>query len=41
MNLKKKLADLTKEPNFFFIDLVLSGLILVGTLIVWLCLGGK
>ena len=41
MNLKKKLADLTKEPNFVFIDLVLCGLMLAGTLIVWLCVGGK
>ena len=45
MNLKEKLAekfaDLTKEPNFFFIDLVLCGLMLAGTLIVWLCVGGK
>lgn len=41
MSLKKKFTDLVKEPNFVLIDLVLSGLILAGTLIVWLCLGGK
>ena len=41
MNLKEKLIALTKEPNFVFIDLVLCGLMLVGTLIVWLCVGGR
>ena len=40
MNLKKKLADLTKEPNFVFIDLVLSAVMIVGAIIVWLVFGG-
>ena len=39
MNLKKKLADLTKEPNFVFIDLVLSTAMVVGAIIVWLVFG--
>lgn len=41
MNLKEKLAALTKEPNFVFIDLCLSGAMIVGAIIVWLCVGGK
>ena len=39
MNLKKKLADLTKEPNFVLIDLVLSAVMVVGAIIVWLVFG--
>ena len=39
MSLKKKLADLTKEPNFVFIDLVLSAVMVVGAIIVWLMFG--
>lgn len=39
MNLKKKFADLVKEPNFAFIDLVLSGVMVVGAIIVWLVFG--
>lgn len=39
MNLKEKLADLTKEPNFVFIDLCLSGAMIVGAIIVWLVFG--
>ena len=36
MNLKKKFIDLVKEPNFVFIDLVSSGVMVVGAIIVWL-----
>lgn len=36
MNFKKKIADLVKEPNFAIIDLVLSGIMVVGAIIVWL-----
>ena len=39
MNLKKKFADLTKEPNFVLIDLVSSGVMVVGAIIVWLMFG--
>lgn len=39
MSLKKKFADLVKEPNFVFIDLVLSGVMVVGAIIVWLMFG--
>lgn len=39
MNLKKKFANLTKEPNFAFIDLCLSGAMVVGAIIVWLLFG--
>lgn len=39
MNLKKKFADLTKEPNFVFIDLVMSVEMIVGAVIVWLVFG--
>ena len=39
MNLKKKFEDLTKEPNFVFIDLVLSAVMVVGAIIVWLVFG--
>ena len=41
MNLKKKIAALTKEPNFVLIDLVLSGIMIVGAIVVWLVFGGK
>ena len=41
MNLKKKFAALLKEPNFVLIDLVLSGVMVVGAIIVWLMFGGK
>ena len=41
MNLKKKFAALLKEPNFVFIDLVSSGVMVVGAIIVWLVFGGK
>ena len=41
MNLKEKIAALTKEPNFAFIDLVLSGVMIVGAIVVWLVFGGK
>ena len=41
MNLKEKIAALTKEPNFVLIDLVLSGVMIVGALVVWLMFGGK
>ena len=34
MSLKEKAAALTKEPNFAFIDLVLSGIMIVGAIIV-------
>lgn len=30
-----------RDPSFAFIDLVLSGMMVVGAIIVWLCLGGK
>lgn len=39
MNLKKKLTALVKEPNFAFIDLVLSGAMIVGAIVVWLVFG--
>ena len=39
MNLKEKLADLTKEPNFVFIDLILSAAMVAGAIIVWLVFG--
>ena len=39
MSLKEKFADLVKEPNFVFIDLVLSGVMVVGAIIVWLVFG--
>lgn len=39
MNLKKKFAALLKEPNFFFIDLISSGVMVVGAIIVWLMFG--
>ena len=39
MSLKEKLAALTKEPNFIFIDLVLSGVMVAGAIIVWLVFG--
>lgn len=39
MNLKKKFTALLKEPNFIFIDLVLSGVMVVGAIIVWLVFG--
>lgn len=39
MNLKKKFTDLVKEPNFVFIDLVLSAAMVVGAVIVWLVFG--
>ena len=41
MNLKEKIAALVKEPNFVFIDLVLSGVMIVGAIVVWLVFGGK
>lgn len=41
MSLKKKIAALTKEPNFVFIDLVLSGAMVIGAITVWLMFGGK
>ena len=41
MNLKKKFADLVKEPNFVLIDLVMSVEMIVGAIIVWLVFGGK
>ena len=39
MSLKKKFADLTKEPNFVFIDLVMAVEMVVGAIIVWLVFG--
>lgn len=39
MNIKKKFAALLKEPNFVLIDLVLSGVMVVGAIIVWLVFG--
>lgn len=39
MNLKKKFTALLKEPNFVLIDLVLSGVMVVGAIIVWLVFG--
>lgn len=30
-----------QEPNFVLIDLVLSGVMIVGAIIVWLVFGGK
>ena len=39
MSLKKKFAALLKEPNFVLIDLVLSGVMVVGVIIVWLVFG--
>ena len=39
MSLKKKLTALVKEPNFALIDLVLSGMMVVGAIIVWLVFG--
>jgi hypothetical protein len=39
MSLKEKFTNLTKEPNFFFIDLVLSAVMVVGAIIVWLVFG--
>ena len=36
MSLKEKFKNLTKEPNFVFIDLVLSAVMVVGAIIVWL-----
>jgi len=30
-----------QEPNFVFIDLVLSGVMIAGAIIAWLMLGGK
>ena len=30
-----------QEPNFVFIDLVLSGVMIAGAIIVWLVFGGK
>ena len=41
MNLKKKISALVKEPNFVLIDLVLSGVMIVGAIVVWLVFGGK
>ena len=41
MNLKKKFTDLLNEPNFAFIDLVLSGVMVIGAIVVWLMFGGK
>lgn len=41
MNFKKKIAALAKEPNFVFIDLVLSGAMIVGAIVVWIVFGGK
>lgn len=41
MNREKKFAALLKEPNFVLIDLVLSGVMVVGAVIVWLVFGGK
>ena len=39
MSLKKKIIVLLKEPNFVLIDLVLSGIMVVGAIIVWLAFG--
>lgn len=39
MSLKKKFAALLKEPNFVLVDLVLSGVMVVGAIIVWLVFG--
>lgn len=41
MNLKKKITALVKEPSFALIDLVLSGAMIVGAIVVWLVFGGK
>ena len=41
MSFKKKITALAKEPNFVFIDLVLSGVMIVGAIVVWLIFGGK
>mgnify|MGYP007115435901 CR=1 FL=1 len=39
MSLRKKAVALLKEPNFVLIDLVLSGVMVVGAVIVWLVFG--
>jgi hypothetical protein len=41
MSVKKKAIALLKEPNFVLIDLVLSGIMVAGAIIVWLMIGGK
>ena len=41
MNLKEKLSELTKEPNFILIDLALSAAMVIGAIVVWLVFGGK
>ena len=41
MSLKKKITTLTKDPNFVFIDLVLSAVVIAGTTIFYFIVFGR